>query len=155
MPAKTEKQMKSFLSVLAITTLLPVISFAQSVTTHEYDGSFEDATQSIESAIIGKGLTIDWVSHIGDMLKRTGPDVGSEVVVFENADTFLFCSATVSRKMMEADPLNIGYCPYGLFVAEIADGTGKVLIGYRNQPEGIMQEVQTLLEEIAQEALSF
>jgi uncharacterized protein (DUF302 family) len=50
---------------------------------------------------------------------------------------------------MEADPANIAYCPYGVFVT---DKDGKVQVGYRNQPEGVMQDVQALLDDIAREA---
>mgnify|MGYP000291615017 CR=1 FL=1 len=119
-------------------------------TTFPYNGTFEDAAFSVESAIIGKGLVIDYVSHVGEMLNRTGGDVGSAVQLFDAADIFVFCSAVVSRKVMEADPMNIAHCPYGIFVA---DRGGEVIIGHRNYPQGPMQEVQALLDEIVTEAL--
>jgi uncharacterized protein (DUF302 family) len=145
--------MRTIISTAAFLFLLPVMSLAQSVTVYEFDGDFEDATFGVESGIIDRGLVIDWTSKVGDMLNRTGADVGSSKKIFENADVFQFCSAALSRKMMEADPLNIGFCPYGIFVAEPADGSGKILVGYRNLPEGIMQEVQSLLDEIAREVV--
>ncbi len=117
---------------------------------YPFDGSFDDATFSVESAIVGKGLVIDYVSHTGEMLSRTAADVGSDVKLFEGADIFLFCSAVVSRSVMEADPMNIAHCPYGIFVA---DQDGQVMVGYRSYPEGAMQEVQALLDEIAREAV--
>jgi len=123
---------------------------AEGSTVYTFDGSFDDATFSVESAIIGQGLVIDYVSHTGEMLNRTGADVGSEVALFAEADIFVFCSATLSREVMEADPMNIAYCPYGIFVAERDDA---VMIGYRNYPEGEMQKVQALLDEIVQDAL--
>jgi uncharacterized protein (DUF302 family) len=119
-------------------------------TTYPFDGSFEDAAFSVESAIVGKGLVIDYVSHVGEMLNRTGADVGSDVTLFNEADIFVFCSAVVSRKVMEADPMNIAHCPYGIFVA---DQGGKVMVGYRTYPEGPMQEVQALLDDIVREAV--
>jgi uncharacterized protein (DUF302 family) len=123
---------------------------AQDVTTYPFDGSFDDAAFAVESAIIGKGLVIDYRSHVGEMLNRTGSDVGSAVTVFDNADVFLFCSAVLSRKVMEADPLNIAHCPYGVFVTE---REGQVAVGFRHLPEGPMQEVQVLLDDIAREAV--
>ena len=45
--------------------------------------------------------------------------------------------------------MNIAHCPYGIFVAE---KDGAVMIGYRNMPDGPMQEVQELLDGIAKEA---
>jgi uncharacterized protein (DUF302 family) len=114
-----------------------------------FDGSFDDATFAVESAIVGKGLVIDSVSHVGDMLNRTGQDVGSEVTIFDNADIFLFCSAVISREVMEADPMNIEFCPYGIFVT---DREGQVMVGYRSYPDGPMQKVQALLNDIVAEA---
>ncbi|WP_306113710.1 MULTISPECIES: DUF302 domain-containing protein [unclassified Roseovarius] len=119
-------------------------------TTYAFDGAFEDAAFAVESAIIGRGLVIDYVSHTGEMLNRTAADVGSDKELFTEADIFLFCSAQISRKVMEADPMNIAHCPYGIFVAE---RDGAVMIGYRNYPEGEMQQVQELLDGIVQEAL--
>jgi len=144
--------MKNLKLALAFVLSLPGLAFAQEgATTYPFDGSFADATFSVESAIVNRGLVIDYVSHTGEMLNRTGEDVGSDVKLFEAADIFVFCSAVLSRKMMEADPMNIAYCPYGIFVA---DRGGKVVVGYRNYPEGIMQEVQALLDDIVQEAVS-
>ncbi|WP_347312301.1 DUF302 domain-containing protein [Defluviimonas sp. SAOS-178_SWC] len=125
------------------------VALAQDATTYPFDGSFDDATFAVENAIVNKGLVIDYRSHVGEMLNRTGADVGSDVKIFDAADVFLFCSAQVSRKVMEADPMNIAHCPYGVFVT---DREGAVSIGYRNLPEGTMQEVQVLLDEIAREA---
>ncbi len=117
-----------------------------------YDGDFDDATFAVESAIVDKGLVIDNVSHVGEMLSRTRGDVGSDTAIFKAADVFQFCSAVVSRKVMEINPLNIAYCPYGIFVADTENG---VIIGYREYPEGEMQIVEDLLAEIVAEAVSF
>ena len=117
---------------------------------HAYDGAFDDATFSVESAILNAGLVIDYVSHTGEMLARTGAELGSEVTIFDAADVFLFCSAVVSRRVMEVDPMNIVHCPYSIFVS---DQQGGVVIGYHNYPDGIMKEVQAMLEGIVQEAL--
>ncbi|MCF6443676.1 DUF302 domain-containing protein [Nereida sp. MMG025] len=127
----------------------PAMAEDQAVT-YPFEGSFDDATFAVESAIVGRGLVIDYVSHTGAMLNRTGADVGSDVEIFAQADIFLFCSASLSRTVMEANPMNIAHCPYGIFVA---DQAGEILIGYREYPEGEMQQVETLLKEIVEEAL--
>ena len=124
-------------------------TLAQDATVYNFDGTFDDATFSVESSIVGRGLVIDYVSHVGDMLARTGADVGSDVKLFDAADIFLFCSAVVSRKVMEADQANIAHCPYSIFVTDV---DGAVQVGYRNMPEGPMQEVQALLDGIVREA---
>ncbi|WP_298558106.1 DUF302 domain-containing protein [uncultured Aliiroseovarius sp.] len=119
--------------------------------TYAFNGDFDDATFAVETAIVGQGLVIDYVSHTGDMLERTKGDVGSDVTIFEAADIFLFCSAKISREVMEADAANISFCPYSIFVT---DTNGEVRIGYRTYPEGEMQKVQALLDGIVQEAIS-
>ena len=139
------------LSTLAVLVASATAGHADGATTYAFDGAFEDAAFGVESAIVDRGLVIDYVSHVGEMLARTGADVGSDKMLFEEADIFLFCSAVLSRKVMEADPMNIAHCPYGVFVAEIG---GEVSVGYRNLPDGPMQEVQALLDEIAREAVS-
>ncbi|MGD9863882.1 MAG: DUF302 domain-containing protein [Pseudodonghicola sp.] len=115
--------------------------------------SFEDVAFGIESAIVDAGLVVDHVSHVGEMLERTRADVGSDKVLFTKADVYSFCSAKVSRSVMEADPMNIVYCPYDIFVAELADKPGEVFVGYRQFPEGPMQEVQAMLDGIVRAAL--
>lgn len=141
--------MKSFV-LCGLLLLIPSAGSAQDSTTYAFEGSFDDATFAVESAIIDQGLVIDFVSHTGDMLNRTQADVGSDVKLFEAADVFVFCSAKLSREVMEADPMNIAHCPYGIFVA---DRAGEVMIGYRNYPAGEMQKVQSLLDEIVQDAI--
>jgi len=115
----------------------------------QFDGSFDDAAFAVESAIVDKGLVIDLISHVGDMLNRTGEDVGSDKMIFKAADIFVFCSAVISREMMEADPMNIAHCPYGIFVAETEDG---VMIGRRDYPDGPMDKVEAMLDGIIAEA---
>ncbi|WP_246044072.1 DUF302 domain-containing protein [Ruegeria sediminis] len=114
---------------------------------------FDDVAFAVESAIVGEGLVVDHVSHVGDMLERTREDVGSDKVLFTKANVYTFCSAAVSRKVMEVDPMNIAYCPYGIFVAELADQPGEVIVGFRQFPDGAMQEVQALLDGIVREAV--
>jgi len=135
---------------LAAALALASPAFAQEAITHDFDGSFDDAAFAVETAIVNQGLVIDYTSHVGDMLNRTGEDVGSEVTIFDAADIYLFCSAVVSREVMEADPMNIQHCPYGIFITE-KDGT--VQIGHRDYPDGPMDAVEDLLEGIVAEAL--
>lgn len=138
------------LSAILVALTMSVPAFAQDVTTYTSDASFEDTAFALESAIVGRGLVVDHVSHVGAMLERTGEDVGSDVKLFEAADVFVFCSAVTSRKVMEADIMNIAYCPYGVFVADTGE---EVMVGFKNLPDGPMAEVQTLLDEIAREAV--
>ncbi|WP_460273211.1 DUF302 domain-containing protein [Celeribacter sp. ULVN23_4] len=139
------------LALFAAPVAAPAFAEGQAIT-FDYDGTFQDATFAVEDAIVSKGLVIDYRSHTGDMLERTREDVGSDVVIFDHADVFLFCSAVVSRQVMEADPANIVHCPYSIYVA---DREGQVTIGFRDYPDGPMQAVEDLLTEIVEEAMSF
>lgn len=118
------------------------------------DASYEDARFGLKLAIESHGFVVDHVSHVGEMLNRTAADVGATRQVYAQAEVLQFCSATLSREMMEADPANIAFCPYGLFLYQ-AEGSEQVVLGFRRMPEGAMQKVETLLTEIAEEAAGF
>ncbi|WP_127559218.1 DUF302 domain-containing protein [Nioella ostreopsis] len=141
--------MKQFALAAALAAATATGAMAQQAVTYPFDGSFEDAAFGVESAIVGRGLVIDYTSHVGEMLERTREDTGSDVVLFDEADIYLFCSAVVSRQVMEADPMNIANCPYGIFIANM---DGEVTIGYRVMPEESMAPVMALLDELAREA---
>ncbi|MDP3341841.1 DUF302 domain-containing protein [Frigidibacter sp.] len=126
---------------------------AEPAITQTAQDSFDNVAFALESAILGRGLVIDHLSHVGEMLERTKEDVGSTVTVFTQADVFSFCSAAVSRQVMEVNPANIQYCPYGIFLYETLDAPGTVTVGYRDYPEGEMQAVEDMLAEIVAEAL--
>lgn len=133
-----------------VISLMATAVAAQDAVLYDADMSFDDATFAVENAIIGQGLVVDHVSHTGEMLERTKTAVGGVETIFDGADIFLFCSAALSRKVMEADPLNVMHCPYSVFVYE---RQGDVKIGYRSMPKGPMKEVEALLDRIAREAV--
>lgn len=120
--------------------------------TYEIEDTFDNVAFAVESAIVGAGLVIDHVSHTGEMLERTRADVGSDKVLFTQADVFSFCSSTVSRAVMEADIQNLQHCPYGIFVYETPDKPGIVTVGHRAY-DGTMAPVQDLLSGIVAEAI--
>lgn len=125
---------------------------AQGMVSYTTPMAFDDVTFGLESAITNRGLLVDHISHVGEMLERTRADVGSDIVLFENADVYSFCSAQLSRQVMEADPMNIMFCPYDIFVAQLP-GKDEVTIGYRAFPEGDMQVIQQLIDGIVREAI--
>jgi len=146
--------MRFSIPAFCLVALLPAVAPAQGagVTTYPVEAAFDDVAFGIETAIVGRGLVVDHVSHVGEMLNRTAADVGATVQVYEHGNVYLFCSAVLSRKMMEADPDNIAHCPYSVFAYELAGSPGTVHVGYRNLPEGAMQEVEELLDAVAREA---
>ena len=119
---------------------------------HETEAGFDDIATAVEDAIINAGLVIDTTSHVGEMLARTKADVGSSKDIYTRADVFTFCSAAVSREVMEADPLNIQYCPYSIFLYETADEPGKITVGHPSYG-GSAAPAQELLDGILADAL--
>ncbi|MCT4558844.1 MAG: DUF302 domain-containing protein [Pelagimonas sp.] len=127
---------------------------ASDMITYDTDQSFDDVTFGLESAITDAGLVIDSVSHTGEMLERTKADVGSDVKIFEHADIYSFCSAKISREVMEADPMNVVFCPYDIFVIVRPETPDVTTIGFRSYPDGAMKKVEALLDGIAKAAIA-
>ncbi|MCR9108464.1 DUF302 domain-containing protein [Marivita sp. XM-24bin2] len=144
--------MKRLLATLVLTIAASTASAADMIT-YETDQSFDDVVFGLENAILDAGLVIDSVSHIGEMLERTKADVGSDVTLFLNADAYSFCSAKLSREVMEADPMNIVFCPYDIFVMVRPETPDVTTIGFRTYPEGAMKTIETLLDDIAKAAI--
>jgi uncharacterized protein (DUF302 family) len=122
---------------------------------------FEDVRDDLKLAIEAKGLVIDYQSFVNRMLERTGKDVGSARKLYADAQAFVFCSAALSRKTMEADPANASLCPYSMMVYATAREPERVFVSYRRpwRPDGsaaskaALKEVEALLDGIAREAL--
>ncbi|TJZ89954.1 DUF302 domain-containing protein [Paracoccus gahaiensis] len=112
------------------------------------EGTFDDISFAVEQAITNEGLVIDLTSHVGDMLARTKDDVGGSKDLFTNADIFSFCSALVSREVMEADLANIQHCPYTIFVYETADEPNKITVGHRYYSGKTMMPVNEMLTKL-------
>lgn len=148
-----------FALLSAIVFLAGAPAVAQEVRTYETKADYDDVRFELENAIIDRGLVIDSRGDIGEMLKRTGEDVGSDTPVYKAAEFFTFCSAKLSRQMMEADAMNIAFCPYVVFLYERVAEPGVVVVGYRrplstgtSETEAALAEVDALLDGIAKEA---
>lgn len=116
-------------------------------------GSFEDARDAVVAAIENRGLVINYTSHIADMLARTGADLGATRQIFERAEIVEFCSARLSRQMMEADPHNIILCPFAVSIYTLPGETGTVWLAYRKPPARAGAAVEGLLQAIVAEAV--
>lgn len=138
---------------LVTSLMLAGVAHAQDMVSFTVEEGIEDVLFSVENEIIGRGLKIDSVSHVGAMLDRTGLDLGATEKIFYMAEVFSFCSATTSREVMEVNPANIAYCPYTIFVYTTPDAMDKTTVGHSAYPEGEMQIVQELLTGIVKDAL--
>lgn len=120
--------------------------------TKTVEGTFDDVRFATEQAITNAGLVIDSTSHVGEMLARTKADVGGTQDLYTQADAFSFCSAAVSRQVMEADISNIQFCPYAIFVYETVAEPGRIIVGHRVYPGATMAPVNEMMSKIVDEA---
>ncbi len=149
------------LGLFTMTTQAATAAGADYLKLYTTKGNFDDVRQDVEIAITNRGLVVDHVSHISDMLERTGKDLGMTKVIYGKAESMQFCSASVSRHMMEADPTNIVFCPYIIVIYTLPDDPKTVHVGYRRPlPVGSkaskasLQAVEKLLDGIVKEALN-
>ena len=114
--------------------------------------SFGDTKEAITQAIENRGLVVNYTSHIADMLQRTGADLGTAQRIYDQAEIIEFCSASLSRRMMQADPHNIVFCPFAIAIYTLPGEKDGTWVSYR-QPQGSAAAlVGPLLKEITREA---
>jgi uncharacterized protein (DUF302 family) len=151
---------------LALVCLLLVLAVPSAFADKNYmasyavKGVFEEVRDNIVFTINGRGMVINNVSHIGEMLERTGKDLGAGKQIFLKAEALEFCSATLSREMMEADPHNIVFCPYIINVYVLPSDPKTVHISFRKpdlvgsaQSKKSLKAVEELLNSVVQEAI--
>ncbi|MCR4303222.1 MAG: DUF302 domain-containing protein [Gallionella sp.] len=123
-------------------------------------GSFDDVRDAVDMAITDRGMVVNNVAHVAEMLERTGKDLGDTKQIFLKAEALEFCSAVVSRKMMAADPDNIVFCPYVISVYVVPEKPNEVSVAYRKpqaagspDSQKALKAVDELLSDIIKEAL--
>lgn len=122
-------------------------------------GEFADIKAFLTSAIEERGIKISHVSHISDMLQRTGEAVGDKTLIYKQAEAIEFCSASLSREMMRTNPHNIVFCPFSILVYELASAPGTTYLAYRRpyyhsdgKNNSTQSKVDDLLSGIIQDA---
>ena len=142
--------MRNLISAMALCLATPLA--AQNMMTVTVPETLDDMEFAVESAIIDMGLTIDFTSHTGEMLERTRADVGSEVVLFGGATIYNFCSAKISRQVMELDISNVAFCPYAVFVYTLPGNPDETIVGHRVYPGESMAAANAMLDAIVESA---
>lgn len=137
----------------------PARAAENAIRTYTAKGSFANVKDDVVDAIVKRGLVIDYTAHIGAMLARTAKDVGATKPIYSDAEAVQFCSATLSRRTMEADPVNIGFCPYVIFIYALPAAPNVTYVGYRRlsrvgskQSVAAIDAVNALLDGIVREA---
>ncbi|HWB45665.1 MAG TPA: DUF302 domain-containing protein [Hyphomicrobiaceae bacterium] len=146
--------------VLAVALAAGPAASQEDFRTYTKRASYDDVKFELSNAITERGLAVDLNGQVGEMLDRTGADVGSTKKIYTHSEFFAFCSAKLSRAAMEADPSNIGLCPYVVFMYEAADKPGEVVVGYRHPTQRgseaskkAIAEIDALLDGIAKDAV--
>ena len=140
-PASSSRRRYGYTTGIVLSLLLCPQAFSEPVSgalsTNEISahrvvsGRFSDVYEALEFALADRGLTISHVSHIDKMLQRTAAAVGAEKPLYLAARSVAFCSAGLSRDMMEADIHHIIFCPYNILIYETAANPGQVHLAYR------------------------
>ena len=122
-------------------------------------GNYQDVRDMLEIAIESKGLKITNTNMVANMLERTGEVVGSTKLLYTGGEQMNFCSATISRHMMDADPHAMVLCPYSISVYAMPNDKN-VYLAYRKPAatknpalKKSLMEVEKLLVEIIKDVL--
>ena len=128
---------------------------------YESRAAFEDVMEGLKAAIGERGMYINNIMHMDEMLERTGKDLGLGEAVFAKAESVEFCSAPLSHKMTQEDPARIVNCPFILSAYVLAREPGKTYVVHREIPADqvaaspVMAEVAASLKGIAEAAVSW
>lgn len=122
-------------------------------------GNFDDVWEDLKRAVEERGLVVSDVFYIGEMLERTGKDIGKTKRVFNKAWVMEFCSASLSRDMFEKNPHFIAFCPYKINVYILPEDEKKVYLSYRRliwkdeSGKDVLRLVERLLEDIINDVI--
>jgi uncharacterized protein (DUF302 family) len=148
--------------IFLIMALIPTLAAAgPGYAVYPSQAGFDDVLDALKLAIEERGMYINNVMHLSEMLERTGKDLGQEPPIYQRAESVEFCSAVLSREMTNEDPARLVNCPFiiGLYTLRGASGTTYVV--HREIPQDqvagspVMARVATMLKEIAGAAASW
>ncbi|HYN79211.1 MAG TPA: DUF302 domain-containing protein [Lamprocystis sp. (in: g-proteobacteria)] len=122
---------------------------------YESQASVDDVLGALKLAIEERGMYVNNMMHLSEMLDRTGKDLGQEERIYERAESVEFCSAVLSREMTREDPARLVNCPFIISVYALPGTPGKTYVVHREIPPDqvaatpVMARVATMLKEIA------
>ena len=128
---------------------------------HTSDAGFEEVMDNLKLAIQERGMYINNVMHMGEMLERTGGDLGFDRQIYLKAKSVEFCSAVLSRKMTAEKPSRIVNCPFIVSVYVLPDRPDATYVAYRKVPgseaeqSAVMAEIAAMLEGVAEAAVAW
>jgi len=134
---------------------------AEDYAVYQSDSSFEDVMDGLKLAIQERGMYINNIMHLGEMLERTGNDLGMDEQIYTHADSIEFCSAVLSRKMTAEDPTRIVNCPFIVAVYTLPNQPDSTYVVHRVIPasetesSAVMREVADMLKAVAEGAVAW
>ncbi len=128
---------------------------------YESESDFDTLMEAAKLAIQERGLYINKIMHMSDMLRRTGKALGVQKAIYERAESIEFCSAVLSRKMTRENPARLVNCPFILAIYTLPEQPGKTFLAYRAIPQAeiegseAMRAVAEMLDGVAEEAVNW
>lgn len=107
--------------------------------------------QALREAVEEQGLIFTPPNAFGEMLARTGKDLGQGESPYDQAEIFQFCSVVLSWQLVREDPAQIGRCPLSIALYTLRDEPGTVHLVYRSPGDGSpgLRQASALLRRIA------
>jgi uncharacterized protein (DUF302 family) len=118
-------------SVVLLVLLGVMPAAGQDIVTRVKTGDYDDVRMDLNTAVLATGVSIQSQGNVAAMLGKTAADLGATQTVYAHAEFIAMCSARYSRALMEADPLNMAFCPFTVFIYETTAKPGEIVIGYR------------------------
>jgi uncharacterized protein (DUF302 family) len=156
------KLKKSALGLLLATGLLSQAAFgAGGYAVYTSESEFADVLEGLKMAIQERGMYINNVMNIGEMLERTGKDLGMDAPLYDQAESIEFCSAVLSREMSTENPAHVVNCPFIISVYSLPGETDTTYVAPREIPaeqveaSPSMAKVAEMLKSISEAAVSW
>lgn len=158
--------MLSFKKML-MTVSLSIGLLAQSVVgapgyaVYTTDSAFTDVMDGLKMAIQERGMYINNVMNMGEMLERTGQDLGLGSSPFGQAESIEFCSAVLSREMIQEESARVVNCPFIISVYTLPGNADTTYVAHREIPPDqvesspVMAKVAEMLRSIAEAGVSW
>ena len=134
---------------------------ADSYAVYESENDFETVIEGATMAIQERGMYINNLMHMDEMLERTGKDLGMNEKIYERASSIEVCSAVLARKMTSEDPRRIVNCPFILSIYVLPGEPDKTYVVHRKFSDGetesspVMAEIADMLKAVAEEAIAW
>lgn len=162
MPNRNQRLINCVRSFALCLALVPALATAgDGYSVHESESAFDDVMDGLKLAIQERGMYINNVMHMGEMLERTGKDLGNAEQIYTRAESVEFCSAVLSREMTGENPARIVNCPFIISIYTLPAEPEKTYVVYREIPADqvaaseVMSRIATMLEAVADAAASW